>query len=45
MALGECCLDGGLAFPKPVERGVELVLVDLAQAERVAQAGCGGGGR
>jgi hypothetical protein len=33
MTLGERGLDGALAFAQPIERGVEFVLVDLAQAE------------
>jgi hypothetical protein len=41
---GERRLDGGLTFAKPVERGVEVVLVNLAQTEDRAQAGGGGGG-
>ena len=45
MALGERGLDRGLALQQPVERGVELVLVDLAEAEHFAEAGGGGGGR
>jgi hypothetical protein len=38
-ALGERRFDLGLAFEEPVERGVELVLVDLSQAEHGARAG------
>jgi hypothetical protein len=34
-----------VALKQPVERGVEFVLVNLAEAEHVAEAGCGGGGR
>ena len=34
MALGQRRLDGGLALQQPVERGVELVLVDLAETEQ-----------
>ena len=44
MALGQRRLDGGLALQQPVERGVELVLIDLAETEPVRQAGGGRGG-
>ena len=45
MALGQRGLDGGLALQQPVQRGVEFVLVDLAEAEHFAEARGGGGGR
>ena len=44
MALGERGLDRALALVQPVERGVEFVLVDLAQGQFDAEAR-GGGGR
>ena len=45
MALGQRGLDGGLALQQPVQRGVEFVLIDLAETEHFAEAGGGGGGR
>jgi hypothetical protein len=43
MLLGEPGLDGALTFMQPIERGVELVFVDLAQGQLHAQArGCRG---
>ena len=45
MAFGQSGLDGGLTLQQPVQRGVEFVLVDLAEAEHLAEArggGCGG---
>src|SRR3954469_17313735 len=39
MASGERGFDGELALMQPVESGVELVLVDLAEAEHRAEAG------
>ena len=45
MAFGQRGLDGRLAFQQPVERGVEFVLVDLAEAEHLAEARGGGGRR
>src|SRR5689334_8225404 len=45
MAPGQGSLDCRLALMQPVERGIELILVDLAKAERFAQAGGGGGRR
>ena len=42
MAFGQRGLDGRLAFQQPIERGVEFVLVDLAESERLAEAGGGG---
>ena len=45
MAPGQRGLDRGLALQQPVQRGVELVLIDLAEAEHFAKARCGGGGR
>ena len=44
MALGQGGLDGGLALQQPVQRGVELVLIDLAETEHLAKARGGGGG-
>jgi len=37
MAFGQRGLDGGLAFQQPIERGVEFVLVDLAETEDRAE--------
>ena len=45
MTFGQRGLDGGLTFQQPVQRGVELVLIDLAEAEHFAEAGGSGGGR
>ena len=45
IALGERRLDGRLALQQPVQRGVEFVLVDVAEAKHLAEAGGGGGGR
>ena len=45
MAFRQRRLDGGLALQQPVQRGVEFVLVDIAEAEHLAEAGGGGGGR
>ena len=42
MVFGQCCLDRRLADGEPVESGVELVLIDHAEAELLAQAGAGG---
>ena len=42
VALGEDLLDAGLATVQKVEGGVELVLVDLAQAEHGAERVGGG---
>jgi hypothetical protein len=39
VALGQRGLDGGLARQQPIERGVELVVVDLAETEHFAKAG------
>ena len=44
MAFGQRGLDGGLTLQQPVQRGVEFVLIDLAEAEHFAEARCGGGG-
>ena len=44
MTFGERRLDGGLAFEKPVEGIVKLVLVDLAEAKFDAEARCRRGG-
>jgi hypothetical protein len=38
MALGQDGRDGGLALVEPVERGIEFVVIDLAEAERFAEA-------
>jgi hypothetical protein len=45
MALGQRGLDGGLALQQPVQRGVEFILIDLAEAEYLAETGGSGGGR
>src|SRR5271166_811190 len=45
MAFGQCRLDCGLAFQQPVQRRVELVLIDLAEAKHFAEARCRCGGR
>ena len=45
MALGQDGFDGGLAHQQPVERGVEFVVVDVAETERFAEAGGRRGGR
>jgi hypothetical protein len=37
MALGLRGLHGGLALPQPVQRGVELLLIALAEAEYFAE--------
>src|ERR1700722_12172637 len=42
MAFGQRDLDGELTLQQPVPRGVELVLIDLAEAEHVTKARCGG---
>ena len=42
MAAGERGLDCGLARAEPVERAIELALVDGAELEQPAQAGTGG---
>ncbi len=42
MALGERGLDRALALMQPIERGVEFVLVDLAQGQFDPEAGGGG---
>src|SRR6202046_1804741 len=42
MAFGQRGLDGGLALQQPVQRGIELVLIDLAEAEHFTEARCGG---
>jgi len=42
MAFGQRGLDGGLALQQPVQRGIELVLIDLAEAEHFTKARCGG---
>jgi len=42
VVFGQCCLDRRLADGEPVESGVELVLIDHAEAELLAQAGAGG---
>jgi hypothetical protein len=44
MTFGQGGLDGGLALQQPVQGGVELVLVDLAEAKCFAKARCGGRG-
>src|SRR5690348_12391034 len=41
MAFGQRGLDGGLTVQQPVQRGVEFVLIDLAEAEHVPEARCG----
>ena len=38
MAFGQSGLDGGLALQQPVQRGVEFVFVDDAEAEHLAKA-------
>ena len=38
MAPGQRRLDGGLARQQPIERGVELVVVNIAETERFAEA-------
>src|SRR5208282_2508814 len=45
MAPGQCRFDGGLACQQPVERGVEFVVIDLAETKRFAEAGGRRGGR
>src|ERR1700687_5562860 len=45
MTFGQGCLDGGLARQQPVERGVEFVVIDRAEAEPFAEAGGRRGGR
>ncbi len=42
MALRQSGLDGGLALQQPVQGGVELVLIDLAEIKPRAKAGGGG---
>src|SRR5271165_702341 len=42
MPLGERGFDGALTFMQPIERRVEFVLVDLAEAEFDTEAGGGG---
>src|ERR1700744_2673789 len=42
MAFGQRGLDRGLALQQPIERGVELVFIDLAEAEHRAEARRGG---
>ena len=42
MAASECGLDRGLARAEPVERAIEVALVDRAELEQPAQAGTGG---
>ncbi len=44
MAAGERGLDCGLARTEPVERAIELALVDGAELEQPAQARTGGAG-
>src|SRR4029077_5624783 len=36
-------LNGGLTLQQPIQRGVEFVLVDLAEAEHCTEARCGSG--
>jgi hypothetical protein len=45
MAFGQHGFDGRLAHQQPVERGVEFIVIDLAEAEHFAEAGGRGGGR
>jgi hypothetical protein len=45
VALGQCGLDSSLACQRPVERGVEFVVVDCAETEHFTQAGERGGRR
>jgi hypothetical protein len=42
MAFGQRGLDRGLALQQPIERSVELVFIDLADAEHLAEARSGG---
>src|ERR1700722_17148715 len=44
MTFGQRGLDGRLTLQQPVQRGIELVLIDLAEAKRFAEARCGSGG-
>src|SRR6185437_12389920 len=44
MTFGQCGLDGGLALQQPVQGGVELVLVDLAETKCFTKARGGGRG-
>jgi hypothetical protein len=39
VALGQRGLDGRLALQQPVQRGVEFVLVDIAEAKHITEAG------
>src|ERR1700733_562860 len=45
MTLGQARLDSGLARQQPVERGVEFVVIDHAEAEYFAETGGRRGGR
>ena len=45
VALGEALLDGGLPLDEPVHRGVQLLRVDRAEVEHLAERGDGGFGR
>ena len=45
MAFGQHALDGRLTFQQPVQRRVEVVFVDLTEAEHFAQARGGRGRR
>src|SRR5450755_2767593 len=44
MAFGQRGLDGRLTLQQPVQRSVEFVLIDLAEAEHFTEARCGSGG-
>src|SRR5580692_2497293 len=44
MAFGQRGLDGMLTLEQPVQRAVEFVLIDLAEAEHFTEARCGSGG-
>jgi hypothetical protein len=45
VALGQDGFDGRLSHQQPVKRGVEFVVIDIAETERFAEAGGRGGGR
>jgi hypothetical protein len=45
MAFGQDGFDGRLSYQQPVKGGVEFVVIDIAEAERFAEAGGRGGGR